>query len=134
LAVEQNISASSQNQAFNALLFFSGISLKKNSEKWTVNRHAGKEFTWQWFFLAKELTYVPETNEYRRYHLHETHVQKKPDRSIIEGSGHSSALSVGLLQREAGFKKTILQILYLLYEERRKSNQGKSLVFIKSSF
>ena len=36
---------------------------------------AVKEFTWQWFFPAKYLTAVPGTGEYRRYHLHETHVQ-----------------------------------------------------------
>ena len=39
-------------------------------------KNAGKELTWQWFFPAKELTYVAEQNESRRYHLHETHVQK----------------------------------------------------------
>ncbi len=39
-------------------------------------KHAGKEFIWQWFFPAKSLTYVKDTNEYRRYHLHETHVQR----------------------------------------------------------
>ncbi|WP_245742964.1 integron integrase [Desulfobacula phenolica] len=39
-------------------------------------KNAGKEFNWQWFFPAKELTYVPETNEYRRSHLHNRHVQK----------------------------------------------------------
>ena len=39
-------------------------------------KDAGKEFIWQWFFPAKELTFVSETSEYRRYHLHETHVQK----------------------------------------------------------
>jgi len=31
---------------------------------------------WQWFFPAKELTLVPETNERRRYHIHETALQK----------------------------------------------------------
>jgi len=45
-------------------------------------RYAGKELTWQWFFPAKKLTYVPETNEYRRYHLHETHVQKAIKRAV----------------------------------------------------
>ena len=39
-------------------------------------KHAAKEFIWQWFFPAKELTYLEDTREYRRYHLHETHVQK----------------------------------------------------------
>ena len=39
-------------------------------------RKASKEFIWQWFFPAKNLTRIPETGEYRRYYLHETHVQK----------------------------------------------------------
>ncbi len=37
---------------------------------------AGKAFLWQWFFPAKSLTYVKASNETRRYHLHETHVQR----------------------------------------------------------
>ena len=36
---------------------------------------AAKEFIWQWFFPARQLTFVPETGEYRRYYLHETQVQ-----------------------------------------------------------
>jgi integron integrase len=39
-------------------------------------KHAAKEFIWQWFFPAKQLTYVQKTEEYRRYHLHPTHLQK----------------------------------------------------------
>ncbi|MFY9269291.1 MAG: integron integrase [Candidatus Manganitrophaceae bacterium] len=35
-----------------------------------------RERVWQWFFPAKTLTLVPESGEHRRYHLHETHVQK----------------------------------------------------------
>lgn len=37
---------------------------------------AAKELSWQWFFPSKELTLVPDSKELRRYHLHETHVQK----------------------------------------------------------
>jgi integron integrase len=37
---------------------------------------AGKELVWQWFFLAYKLTLVPSSNEKRRYHLHESHVQR----------------------------------------------------------
>jgi integron integrase len=37
---------------------------------------AAKELPWQWFFPAKILTLVPEAGEYRRYHLHESNVQK----------------------------------------------------------
>jgi integron integrase len=39
-------------------------------------KNAAKEFVWQWFFPAKTLTEVPDTGQYRRFHLHESHVQK----------------------------------------------------------
>ncbi|MFQ5544313.1 MAG: integron integrase [Nitrospiria bacterium] len=39
-------------------------------------KNCAKELTWQWFFPAIQLTVVPGTNEIRRYHLHESHVQK----------------------------------------------------------
>ncbi|MGR8981034.1 MAG: integron integrase [Gammaproteobacteria bacterium] len=39
-------------------------------------KRASKELVWQWLFPAKTLTLMPSTQEYRRYHLHETHVQK----------------------------------------------------------
>ena len=39
-------------------------------------KNAAKEFPWQWLFPAIMLTSVPNTTELRRYHLHETHVQK----------------------------------------------------------
>jgi site-specific recombinase XerD len=39
-------------------------------------KNAAKEFAWQWLFPAKSLTLVPDSKEYRRYHLHETHVQQ----------------------------------------------------------
>jgi integron integrase len=37
---------------------------------------AAKEFIWQWLFPAIHLTFVPTEGKYRRYHLHETQVQK----------------------------------------------------------
>jgi integron integrase len=43
---------------------------------------AGKEFVWQWFFPAKELTYVKEVKENRRYHLHDSHVQKAIKKAV----------------------------------------------------
>jgi len=39
-------------------------------------KNVAKELVWQWFFPGKTLTFVPETEEYRRYHLHHTHVLK----------------------------------------------------------
>jgi len=44
--------------------------------------HASKEFAWQWFFPAKTLTHVSDGNEYRRYHLHESHLQKAIKRAV----------------------------------------------------
>ncbi|WP_052808431.1 integron integrase [Methyloterricola oryzae] len=38
-------------------------------------KRADRELVWQWLFSAKTLTKLPSTGEYRRYHLHETHVQ-----------------------------------------------------------
>jgi integrase len=39
-------------------------------------KNAAKEFIWQWFFPAIQLSFESNTGEYRRYHLHETHLQK----------------------------------------------------------
>lgn len=39
-------------------------------------KNAPKEFVWQWLFPAKKLTREIGSGEYRRYHLHKTHVQK----------------------------------------------------------
>lgn len=146
LAIQQKVAASTQNQAFNALLFFYRYIIKKdfgnhfeclnlgvqdfNFDAGILTVHDGKgkkdrtaplpekiyeelkehlqrvgnlyeqdlkagfagvfmmnaiekkypnsakELIWQWFFPAKQLTYVPDSKEYRRYHLHKTHVQK----------------------------------------------------------
>ena len=45
-------------------------------------KNCARDFVWQWLFPAKTLTFVPETGEYRRYHLHETHVQKAIRRAV----------------------------------------------------
>lgn len=39
-------------------------------------KNAAKEFAWQWLFPAKSLTLVPSSQEYRRWHLHESHLQQ----------------------------------------------------------
>ena len=39
-------------------------------------KNAPKEFIWQWFFPALRLTRVPKSVDYRRYHLHDSHVSK----------------------------------------------------------
>lgn len=53
---------------------YAGVFLFDSLEK--KYKNAAKELVWQWFFPAKMLTWIPETQEYRRYYLHPTHVQK----------------------------------------------------------
>lgn len=39
-------------------------------------KNAATEYIWQWFFPAQSLTYLVDKKEYRRYHVHESVVQK----------------------------------------------------------
>ncbi|MEW6586271.1 MAG: integron integrase [Nitrospirota bacterium] len=52
---------------------YTGVFLDDQLEKKYPS--AGKDFIWQWFFPQKTLTPIPDKQELRRYHLHETHVQ-----------------------------------------------------------
>jgi integron integrase len=45
-------------------------------------KNAAQDLSWQWLFPAKTLTLVPDEQVYRRYHLHETHVQKAIKRAV----------------------------------------------------
>jgi len=53
---------------------YAGVFLVNALERKYPN--AATKFVWQWVFPAMNLTRVPETKEYRRYHLHATRVQK----------------------------------------------------------
>ncbi|MEW6186534.1 MAG: integron integrase [Thermodesulfobacteriota bacterium] len=53
---------------------YAGVFLVNALEK--KYKNAAREFVWQWFFPAKLLTVENRTGELRRYHLHETLVQK----------------------------------------------------------
>jgi integron integrase len=53
---------------------FAGVFLMNSLEK--KYKRAARQFVWQWFFPARQLTHVPSAGEYRRYHLHPTQVQK----------------------------------------------------------
>ncbi|HWX21457.1 MAG TPA: integron integrase [Candidatus Binatia bacterium] len=52
---------------------YAGVFLPRQLEK--KYRNAAREYIWQWFFPAFDLTFVPHSREMRRYHLHESHVQ-----------------------------------------------------------
>jgi integrase len=53
---------------------YNGVFLGDDIEK--KYPKAPKEFIYQWFFPQKSLTVVAETNERRRYHLHESQLQE----------------------------------------------------------
>ncbi len=45
-------------------------------------KNAAKEFIWQWLFPAQLLTLLREAQEYRRYHIHESVVQKAIKKAV----------------------------------------------------
>ncbi|MDI6800648.1 MAG: integron integrase [Thermodesulfovibrionales bacterium] len=53
---------------------YAGVFLDHLLEK--KYKNAAKDFIWQWFFPQQSLTFVEDTKERRRYHLHEKHVQE----------------------------------------------------------
>jgi site-specific recombinase XerD len=53
---------------------YDGVFLPGSFEK--KSRSAARELAWQWFFPAQSLTFVPSTREMRRYHVHETDIQR----------------------------------------------------------
>jgi integrase len=59
---------------------YAGVFLPDNIEKKYNN--AARELSWQWFFPAKTLTFVDNENAYRRYHLHDSHLQKAIKRAV----------------------------------------------------
>jgi integron integrase len=63
---------------------YDGVFLMNSLDKKYNN--AAKDFIWQWFFPAKQMTYVEATGEHRRYHLHETHVQRAIKQAVTEAA------------------------------------------------
>lgn len=47
-------------------------------------KNAARDLAWQWFFPGKNLTFVSDAQEHRRYHLHPTHVQKAIRSAVIK--------------------------------------------------
>jgi len=52
---------------------YAGVFLPRQLEK--KYKNAAREFIWQWFFPAANLTWIAAARERRRYHLHDSHVQ-----------------------------------------------------------
>lgn len=69
--------------------YYAGAFLPDSLEK--EYKNAARELIWQWFFPAKVLTHVPHTNEYRRYRLHKTYVQKAIKNAVKRSKIHKRA-------------------------------------------
>jgi integron integrase len=59
---------------------YAGVFLPDNIDN--KYKNAARELSWQWFFPAKTLTFVDNENAYRRYHLHDSHLQKAIKRAV----------------------------------------------------
>jgi len=46
------------------------------------SKNAARQFIWQWLFPAHKLTKVKETGDVKRFHIHETHVQRALRRAV----------------------------------------------------
>lgn len=59
---------------------FSGVFLPDRLDR--KYKNTAKEFIWQWFFPAQSLTLLTSTEEKKRYHIHESVVQKAIKKAV----------------------------------------------------
>lgn len=63
-----------EQHGFDLRAGYDGVFLMGQLEK--KYKNAARELVWQWFFPAKGLTTVQASNEHRRYHIHESALQR----------------------------------------------------------
>jgi integron integrase len=61
---------------------YDGVFLPGSFER--KSKSSAKELVWQWFFPAQSLTLVESTREIRRYHVHETDIQRTVKSAAIK--------------------------------------------------
>lgn len=59
---------------------YDGVFLFDSYER--KSKNAARQFIWQWLFPAHKLTKKKETGEVKRFHLHESHVQRAIRRAV----------------------------------------------------
>jgi len=74
-----------------------------------TSRSAATELAWQWLFPAARLTRIPGTSERRRYHLHETALQKAL-KAAVRASGIPKRASAHTLRHS--YASHLLQANY----------------------
>jgi integron integrase len=80
--LQEQLSTVMDRHELDLALGFDGVFLYGLLEK--KYKNAAKELIWQWFFPAKNMTEVVKTGEKRRYHIHETSLQKALRRAVLK--------------------------------------------------
>ena len=96
LAVDRHVSASTQNQALNALVFLYkqvlGVELPYALARKYPN--ADRQWCWQYVFPARDVSTDPRTGARRRHHTHQSVLQRAMKTAVrLAWNSHAGGLS-----------------------------------------
>jgi integrase len=105
---------------------YSGVFLPNQLEE--KYKNAARELAWQWFFPSKQLTFDKKNNEQRRYHVHESLLQKslgtavKKSKVLKRVTSHTFRYSFASYLLQANYDIRTIQELMGAF--RCKDNHG----------